>query len=402
MPPTAEERLLQSVVAIRAKTKGHSAACQRQRCVCKPSKKTDLLSLLVDCLGGDDRPEGPVLDVHSLVYEYLWWMLRNLLKPARTSYRWGFKGDEGLLSDFFMSIHLQPSAGAAMDQMGKGVPVLTHDAHKARMRDLKTGPPYGYNHANVAALQQRLDRTTADRAAPLDRRARTEVAQANPLIERLAEQRRRRVLAERLGIYAADDEGSDDDDTRTAPAGVARRARSLLPQTAGYSSAGRTIRNAADYLALLMRGEAPPDLSFATLLEERPGLGSVLVHCGVPLARLRELADSSGNPQALLPWDEVQRQLGIGPHSRVEQMLRCALWGVLCDDRAASRRRQLPASASGPGTRDPPAAAALGCVARTSAAVPPTAGTCPGGCRPGADGLRLAAPGYAPFARQSR
>ena len=132
---------MRKVVAIRAEAKRHTAACQRQRCVCKPRKKTDLLSLLVSCLGGDDRPEGPVLDVHSLVYEYLWWMLRNLLEPARTSYRWGFKFDEGLLSDFFASIHLQASAGAAMDQMCKGVPVLTHDAHKARMRDLKTGPP---------------------------------------------------------------------------------------------------------------------------------------------------------------------------------------------------------------------------------------------------------------------
>ena len=321
---------MRKVGAIRAEAKWHSAACERQRCVCKPRKKTDLLSLLVSCLGGDDRPEGPVLDVHSLVYEYLWWMLRNLLEPARTSYRWGFKFDEGLLSDFFASIHLQASAGAAMDQMGKGVPVLTHDAHKARMRYLVTGPPYGYNPANVAALQQRLDRTEADRAAPLDQRVRMEVAHANKLIERLAEQRRRREFAERLGIYsyAADDEGSDDG-SRTAPAGAVRRARSLLPQTAGYSSAGRTIRNAADYLACLMRGEAPPSLSFAALLDERPGLESLLVHCGVPLTRLRDLADSSGNPQALLPWDEVQRQLGIGPHSRVEQMLRYVLRGVV-------------------------------------------------------------------------
>ncbi len=132
---------MRKVVAIRAEAKRHSAACERQRCVCKLRKKTDLLSLLVSCLGGDDRPEGPVLDVHSLVYEYLWWMLRNLLEPARTSYRWGFKGNEGALSHFFTSIHLQASAGAAMDQMCKGVPVLTHDAHKARMRDLKTGPP---------------------------------------------------------------------------------------------------------------------------------------------------------------------------------------------------------------------------------------------------------------------
>jgi hypothetical protein len=181
----------------------------------------------------------------------------------------------------------------------------------------------------VEALRLQLDRTAADRAAPLDPRARKEVAHANLLIDRLAEHRRRRRLAEQLGIYSADDEGGDDDGTRTAPAGAATSARSLLPQTFGSSSAGRTIRNAADYLARLMRGEAPPDPSFAALLDERPGLESLLVHCGVPRAQLRELADSYGNPQALLPWDEVQRQLGIGPHSRVEQMLQYVLRGAV-------------------------------------------------------------------------